>query len=288
MHLNSWFSRFLENYVYARSELPPRKRTKPMKVLCVGFPRCASESLQHALLKLGYNDTYHGWNNTGGKPDDTPRWVRLCRKKLFGQRDESIITRTEFDATLGDAVVVTGPAGALLAADLITAYPEAKVILNYRNDIEAWHHSVEQIIARANSSWMLWLLSWLSLDCFWFWQCHVRFMWLGLFRAGNMDIETASIRRAYREHNYMVRRLVSEERLLEWTPEDGWDPLCKFLEKPIPAEPFPHMNTIAEWEAREATMVRKYMIQAVKTLVLVSAIATGAWTLSSGICVNCA
>ncbi|OTA61470.1 hypothetical protein K449DRAFT_382871 [Hypoxylon sp. EC38] len=86
----------------------------------------------------------------------------------------------------------------------------------------------------------------------------------------------------------MVRRLVSEERLLEWTPEDGWDPLCKFLEKPIPAEPFPHTNTMAEWEAREATMVRKYMIQAVKTLVLVSAIATGAWTMSSGICVNCA
>ncbi|OTA61469.1 hypothetical protein K449DRAFT_382870 [Hypoxylon sp. EC38] len=81
MYLSSWISRFLENYAYARSELPPKKRTKPIQVLCVGFPRCASESLRQALLKLGYNDTCHGWHDTRGKPDDTPRWVRLCRKK---------------------------------------------------------------------------------------------------------------------------------------------------------------------------------------------------------------
>lgn len=32
-----------------------------MRLICVGLPRCATESLQHALLKLGFNGVYHGW-----------------------------------------------------------------------------------------------------------------------------------------------------------------------------------------------------------------------------------
>ncbi|KAI0138173.1 hypothetical protein F4776DRAFT_620990 [Hypoxylon sp. NC0597] len=286
MHLKSWFSRFLENYVYARPEFPPRIRTKPMQVICIGFPRCGSESLRHALLRLGYHHTYNGWNNPRGKPDDAPRWVRLCRRKWFGRGIELFITRADFDAILGNAVAVMGPSGAAFASDLVTAYPEAKVILNYRRDTEAWHHSMEQTIARRNNSWTLWLLSWLSLDCFWFWQCHVRFMWLSLFEP-SYALDPTDIDKSYRHHNYGMRRYVPEERLLEWTPEDGWGPLCEFLDKPIPAEPFPRTNTIAKWEAREAAMVRNFMMQAVKTLILVSAIMTGAWTMFSGICVDC-
>ncbi|UZP38654.1 hypothetical protein NXS19_006470 [Fusarium pseudograminearum] len=60
--LNSWYWRFLENYVYAVPEPPPRQRTKPMQVLCVGPPRSGTESLQTALLTLGYDHTYHGWD----------------------------------------------------------------------------------------------------------------------------------------------------------------------------------------------------------------------------------
>ena len=40
----------------------------------------------------------------------------------------------------------------------------------------------------------------------------------------------------------MVRGLVPKERLLEWTAKDGWEPLCKFLGKDIPDQPFPHTN----------------------------------------------
>ncbi len=57
--MNSYFWLFLERYVYFMPEPPPRVRTKPMQVLCVGPPRSATESLQQALLTLGYDHTYH-------------------------------------------------------------------------------------------------------------------------------------------------------------------------------------------------------------------------------------
>ena len=49
----------LERTIYRDYEPPPRKREKPMEVICPGLPRSGTESLQVALLKLGYDYTYH-------------------------------------------------------------------------------------------------------------------------------------------------------------------------------------------------------------------------------------
>ena len=35
---------------------------------------------------------------------------------------------------------------------------------------------------------------------------------------------------------------LSTDRLLVWSPTDGWEPLCEFLEVPVPDAPFPHVN----------------------------------------------
>ena len=55
------FRELLERTIYWESEPPPRKRDadKPMQVICPGFPRSATESLQVALITLGYDYTYH-------------------------------------------------------------------------------------------------------------------------------------------------------------------------------------------------------------------------------------
>lgn len=55
--LDSWWWHFLENYVYQIPKPPPRQRTKPMEVICVGLPRSGTESLQQALMLLGYDHT---------------------------------------------------------------------------------------------------------------------------------------------------------------------------------------------------------------------------------------
>jgi hypothetical protein len=38
-------------------------------------------------------------------------------------------------------------------------------------------------------------------------------------------------------------------QLLEWWPADGWEPLCEFLEVPVPAAPLPRLNDSASFNA---------------------------------------
>ena len=54
---------------------------------------------------------------------------------------------------------------------------------------------------------------------------------------------------AYERHNADVRRRVPADRLLEWSPGDGWRPLCDALGVPVPDEPFPHVNTSDDFRA---------------------------------------
>jgi len=54
---------------------------------------------------------------------------------------------------------------------------------------------------------------------------------------------------AFIRHNDEVRAGVAEERLLEWTPSDGWEPICERLELEVPAEPFPCTNDTNQWRA---------------------------------------
>ncbi|RYP42518.1 hypothetical protein DL767_000206 [Monosporascus sp. MG133] len=214
LNLNTWFCHLLE-YAYSLPDPPPRKRTKPMEVLCVGMPRSGTESLQRALLRLGYDHTLHGWDIVFEDPNYCQQWVRLCRKKWFGPLDgETKITAADFDALLGHAVAVTDTAGSVFAAELIDAYPDAKVILNYRKDLE---------------------------------------------------------------HYNMVRGLVPKDRLLEWSVEDGWEPLCKFLGKPVPEnEPFPHANAAAGWAGQESKVAKRFLLGAAKGVVFLGVIMVGA------------
>ena len=44
------------------------------------------------------------------------------------------------------------------------------------------------------------------------------------------------------EHNNNIINNCSSNKLLIYDIKDGWLPLCKFLNKPIPDIPFPYMN----------------------------------------------
>jgi hypothetical protein len=56
-------------------------------------------------------------------------------------------------------------------------------------------------------------------------------------------------RAAYQRHNELVRMTIPSQRLVEWRPGDGWDPLCRALGVPIPPDPFPHANTTDDFRA---------------------------------------
>lgn len=47
-----------------------------------------------------------------------------------------------------------------------------------------------------------------------------------------------------------VKRTASSDRLLTWSVTDGWEPMCQFLEVPVPEMPFPHLNDSKEFAER--------------------------------------
>lgn len=79
----------------------------------------------------------------------------------------------------------------------------------------------------------------------------------------------------------MIRGLVPKERLLEWNVKDGWEPLCEFLGKPVPDEPFPHVNAAAGWAGQEMKIGQRYIVEASINVGILCVIAAGAWAIYS-------
>lgn len=52
---------------------------------------------------------------------------------------------------------------------------------------------------------------------------------------------------AYERHNERIRSTIHAARLLVWSPDQGWEPICRGLGLPVPNEPFPHVNKREEW-----------------------------------------
>ncbi|KAJ0422946.1 hypothetical protein BJY00DRAFT_279156, partial [Aspergillus carlsbadensis] len=168
---------------------------------------------------------------------------------------------------------------------MIAAYPDAKVILNTRSDLAAWQRSVVKTIGPVQESWLLWLIGSFSADTWWLWQFYMGYAFHGLFRArDNFGFRGAVMQRGkwvYREHCNMVRGMMAARgdldsgRFLEWSVEQGWGPLCEFLEKPIPDEPFPRANDASGFEATVERIVTKRVLYAMRNMVLILAVGGG-------------
>ena len=66
----------------------------------------------------------------------------------------------------------------------------------------------------------------------------------------------------------MVRGLgLPPNRLLEWQAADGWEPLCEFLNKPVPANmPFPKGNPTTEWMQRVGATMQEHNKRALRNM----------------------
>jgi len=72
----------------------------------------------------------------------------------------------------------------------------------------------------------------------------------------------------YNEWVKDIRDSVPEDRLLLFNVKEGWAPLCKFLNVPIPNEPFPKVNSTANFQSR----IRKMRTKALLGLFTITAI----------------
>jgi hypothetical protein len=54
----------------------------------------------------------------------------------------------------------------------------------------------------------------------------------------------------FERHNREVAREIAPGRLLVYEVAEGWEPLCRFLRRPVPETPFPRTNTTEDFLAR--------------------------------------
>jgi hypothetical protein len=245
-------------------------------LICVGPSRSGTDSLRQALVILGYPKVFHGYETL--LPENRHQKCsisKLIRKKFENTSKNGNITFTaqEFDDELfGEYDALTDMPIALLARELIEAYPDAKVILNRRKDIDAWYDSTLKTFITVGDSRSEWLCSWFQNDLYWRQRLLFREMVPWFYRGSFL----ANGKWVYREHVAMVRGLVPPERLLEWGPEDGWEPLCDFLEKGVPTEVFPSGNAPPVFLERIGALNKRYRWEVWRNMTLTTGVIAAA------------
>ncbi|MHB1809954.1 MAG: sulfotransferase family protein [Solirubrobacteraceae bacterium] len=203
-----------------------------VRLIGAGLPRTGTLTQKVALEMLGFAPCFH-WVNVLADLDCVPDWERA----MDGEAD--------WDALLqGSEASVDWPGG-FFWRQLSEAYPDAKVLLSVREP-EAWERSFRETIwEMGHGGSLLHLLSsaravvdpqWARYTAFverMFWSSE------GTFASGQRREELIAAAQA---HNAAVVAALPPERLLVWRVSEGWEPLCEFLDVPVPAEPLPHVN----------------------------------------------
>ncbi len=208
-----------------------------MKLIGAGLARTATTTQMVALEQLGLGRCYHMRDLLA----DLDRGVPLWEAARDGHPDWPAI----FD---GYATTVDWPS-AFYYRELMEAYPDAKVLLSVR-DGDSWERSMRETVYAmyyGDSAMTHLLRAQYHLDPLWRRYMDVTrsisFEDNGPY-AGSHHDRDALIGAAER-WNAEVQATVPADRLLVWQPRDGWEPLCDFLDVPVPDEPLPHVNDTA-------------------------------------------
>jgi hypothetical protein len=144
--------------------------------------------------------------------------------------------------------------------DLATHYPDAKVVLTVR-DPQRWWESTISTIYGFRTAFAPWLQRAVPLTGQ-FVEMVDLLVWDGLFDGKVTD--RAHAVEVFEQHIEHVRKTCPPERLLVFDVADGWQPLCEFLDVPVPRRPFPHLNdakvtrrvvAAVRWGTRAAPLV---------------------------------
>lgn len=190
-----------------------------LKVIGAGLGRTATFSLKFALEHIGFGPCFHMSEVFAQGRRNVPLWLDV----VDGKPDWDVVFEG-FQST-SDYPACT------YWRELAAYYPDAKVVLTVR-DADSWFDSVSETIF---SQRMLGSLVGTPLEA----------MMQGavLHAFGGKTADRAFMTDWFTRRNQEVIDSIPPERLLVFHPRDGWAPLCKFLGVPVPAEPFPRVNS---------------------------------------------
>ena len=212
-----------------------------IKVIGAGFGRTGTASLKGALEELGFSKCYH-MQEVFAHPQHVPVWQAAAD----GQKVDWDALFEGFEAT------VDWP-GCTFYKELMDHYPDAKVLLSVR-DPDAWYKSASETIYQMSrrgfpASLVMLLVPRLRR----FVRMVTQLIWQDTFHDRFSDRAYAIS--VFNEHIAEVKRTVPPEKLLVFEVKEGWEPLCRFLEVPVPDKPFPRLNDSAAFR-RQASLRR--------------------------------
>lgn len=221
-------------------------------------------------------------------------WCEALTAKFEPEKGIKPFGRAEFDNLLGHWSATTDQPAIIFAKELVEAYPDAKFVLVER-DVDRWFKSYGDTVINGTYNPFIPIAS--KIDKKYIGQMgaqtdlitkhyfHVSEPRLrpGTFELINNPKHFSTWREnakdVYLAHNEMIKRVVPKDRLLLFKLDDGWEPLCKFLDKPVPDVPFPRVNeTLAVQEKINVYISQSYKRiairfakQAIPVVVLASA-----------------
>jgi hypothetical protein len=198
-----------------------------LSVIGAGFGRTGTESMKLALEMLGLGPCHH-MKEVLVDPEQTALW----RKIAAGDPPD-------WEAAFAGYIAAVDWPSAFYWRELADRYPEAKLLLTVRS-AESWHASMEKTIFKTlrkstdHDSVGLKLIA-------------------GCVFGGRLDDPAHAIA-TYERNNAEVEAAFPPERLLTYHLGDGWEPLCHFLDRPVPDAPYPRSNSADEFNAMVAEM----------------------------------
>ena len=194
-----------------------------MKIIGAGYGRTGTVSLQGGLEVLGF-PCIHMADLMG----DLPR-LRAWHDFATGQSEMD--WKKLFH---GYEATVDWP-GCLFYRELMEVFPEALVVLTIR-DPEQWFNSWERMWKTIHRFRAFGFVPRLKM----YHEVANHFVVDGLF-GGQLDREAHIA--IYEQHIEDVKHNVPADRLLVYSVQEGWEPLCSFLGCDQPTnKPFPHLN----------------------------------------------
>lgn len=259
-----------------------------MKVLVIGMMRTGTLStpsvpewnsrsklipgdlgMQTALEQLGYGPCYHMVSNFQN-PMECEMWTEAFNAKFHDKGRK--YSKKDWDQLLGHCQAVADVPTAAFIPELHEAYPDAKVIIVQR-DPEKWFASCRQTVMYfAGSKSFPGSLEMPILYYLDPWLCRRMAPMMGVLFTSLFGSETKDPVKVkenwiqgYNKLYDEVRSVVPEGQRLEFSLDQGWEPLCKFLGKDeVPKTPFPHVHDSENFQAGIRVMVNRMWIRAFK------------------------
>jgi len=240
----------------------------PLEIIGAGFGRTGTASVATALGQLGY-PCYHMYEVVKNPENKSHLdfWHRVANTPPG--------TAHDWEQVFGNYTAAVDNPACCVWRELTEAYPDARVLLTlHPRGPEAWYESTMETIYFTEVMWQFKLLERVTPWGRKFGQMSRKLIWQRSHR-GTMEDRDQAIAR-YRQHVEEVKTAVPEDRLLVYSVDQGWDPLCAFLGVPRPETPFPNVNDRAAIKQTIREMTRgAYGILAAAAVVVAGLAAAG-------------